>query len=96
MGFGLGRLTERLESRLREQRGLLRGATAKLDLGKPVLDDSDENTFDDVYDEAPQDEREEELEAELVDNATAAATILWTERRLSAYSGAVGVVRFNP
>ena len=70
----LTRRRERLESRLREQRVLLRGQAAKLDLGESVLDDIDENTFDDAYDEAPQDEREA-LEAELVDNATAAVTI---------------------
>ena len=54
----LTRRRERLESRLREQRVLLRGQAAKLDLGESVLDDIDENTFDDAYDEAPQDERE--------------------------------------
>ena len=70
----LNRRRERLESRLGEQRILLRGENAKLEFGESVLDDIDENTFDDSYEEAPQDEREE-LEARLVDNATAAATI---------------------
>jgi SNF2 family DNA or RNA helicase len=70
----LKRRHERLESRLREARILLRGGKVRLDHGDAVLDTLDESAFDDAYDEAPQDEREE-LEARLVDNATAAATI---------------------
>lgn len=70
----LKRRREKLESRLREQRILLRGEKAKLEFADSVLDGIDEDAFDDVYDEAPQDERED-LEAKLVDNATAAATI---------------------
>ena len=53
-------------SRLREQRVLLRGETAKLDFGEAVLDGLDEETFDDAYDEAPQEEREE---VEMIRNA---------------------------
>ena len=79
----LKRRTERLESRLREQRVLLRGETAKLDFGESVLDGLDDETFDDAYDEAPQDEREE-LEAELIDNATAAATIEELETEIAS------------
>jgi len=70
----LTRRRERLESRLREARILLRGEKAKIEFQDSVLDGISESTFDDAYDEAPQDEREE-LEAQLTDNATAAATI---------------------
>jgi len=70
----LTRRRERLESRLREARILLRGEKAKIEFQDSVLDGVSESTFDDAYDEAPQDEREE-LEAQLTDNATAAATI---------------------
>ncbi|MCD6498898.1 MAG: DUF3883 domain-containing protein [Deltaproteobacteria bacterium] len=70
----LTRRRKRLESRLREARLLLRGRTAPLEIRDSVLDDIDEEVFDEAYEEAPQDEREE-LEAKLVDNATAAATI---------------------
>ena len=70
----LTRRCERLESRLREARILLRGEKAKIEFQDSVLDGVSESTFDDAYDEAPQDEREE-LEAQLTDNATAAATI---------------------
>ena len=70
----LTRRCERLESRLREARILLRGEKAKIEFQDSVLDGISESTFDDAYDEAPQDEREE-LEAQLTDNATAAATI---------------------
>jgi len=79
----LNRRRERLERRLREQRVLLRGETKKLDFGESVLDAIDESTFDEVYDEAPQDEREE-FEAELVDNATAAATIEELEKEIGS------------
>ncbi len=77
----LNRRRDRLESRLREARILLKGETAKLDLGESLLDEIDESTWDDAYDEAPQDEREE-LEAELVGNATAAATIEELEKEI--------------
>jgi SNF2 family DNA or RNA helicase len=77
----LTRRHERLESRLREQRLLLKGKTIKLDLGDSVLDGVDESAWDDSYDEAPQDERED-LEGQLVDNATAAATIEELEKEI--------------
>lgn len=77
----LKRRHERLESRLREQRILLKGKSAKLDLQDSVLDTLDESAWDDAYDEAPQDEREE-LETQLVDNATASATIEELEKEI--------------
>jgi hypothetical protein len=49
----LKRRRDRLESRLREARILLRGETAKLDLGDSLLDEIDESTWDEAYDEAP-------------------------------------------
>ena len=67
------RRRERLESRLREERLLLKGHGVRL-AANSVLDGIDESVWDEAYDEAPQDERED-LEARLVDNATAAATI---------------------
>lgn len=77
----LKRRHERLESRLREQRLLLKGRSATLEGEDPTLADIDESTWDDAYDEAPQDEREQ-LEAKLVDNATAAATIEELEKEI--------------
>ena len=85
----LKRRREKLESRLRKQRILLKGKAAKSQFEDSVLDGIDQSVFDDSYDEAPQDEREE-LESKLVDNATAAATIeeLETEiRRLHQIEG---------
>ena len=70
----LKRRRERLESRLREERILLKGQRAKLDSPTPCWTALMRDVWDDAYDEAPQDERED-LEAQLVDNATAAATI---------------------
>ena len=70
----LVRRRERLEARLREERILLKGGRARLRLDPSVLDGLDEDLWDDAYDEAPQDEREE-LEARLVDHATTAETI---------------------
>ena len=70
----LVRRKKRLESKLQEERLLLRGRTAS-EQRLSVLDELiDEDLFDDAYDEAPQDERED-LESRLSDNATAAATI---------------------
>jgi superfamily II DNA or RNA helicase len=69
----LKRRRERLESRLREARTLLRGGVAQpswLPAG-PVID---EDEWDEIYEESPQDEREA-LEQELIDNATAAITV---------------------
>ena len=54
----LTRRRERLESRLREARILLRGEKAKIEFQDSVLDGISESTFDDAYDDAPQDERE--------------------------------------
>jgi superfamily II DNA or RNA helicase len=67
------RRRERLESRLREERIQLRGQEAggTLKLPQPTYDEDD---LDELYDEAPQDEREE-VENKLVDLATAAKTI---------------------
>ena len=66
------RRRQRLETRLREERLLLRGhQVAPLRLDQPEYDEDD---FDDLYDEAPQEEREE-VEGKLVDLATAARSI---------------------
>jgi len=70
------RRRQRLEARLRDERLQLRGRAegpAKLD---PKLDPKpqDEDDLDEIYDEAPQEEREE-VETNLVDLATAARTI---------------------
>ncbi|MDA2938965.1 SNF2-related protein, partial [Acidobacteria bacterium AH-259-A15] len=77
----LKRRQERLASRLSEQRILLRGKKNELNLGDSILDAIDDSTWDDAYDEAPQDEREE-LETQLVDNASAAATIEELEKEI--------------
>lgn len=64
----------RLESRLREERMRLRGqeiGAALADLSPAYMD---EETWDDLYEDAPQDEREA-AEGELLDSATAARTI---------------------
>src|SRR5438552_9426131 len=70
----LKRRRERLEARLRAQQVLLKGAPARLDLDDAGLGGLDEDTWDDLYDEAPQEEREE-VETRLIDHATAAATV---------------------
>ena len=64
---------ERLEKRLRDTRLQLRGDSARvaLDDAEPRLSDSDLN---DLYDDAPQTEREA-VEQALTDNATAARTV---------------------
>lgn len=65
---------ERLEARLRDEKLVLRGKEAGGSLstdGGPQLDEED---IDELYDEAPQDEREE-VEQKVVDHATAARTI---------------------
>ncbi len=82
----LTRRRDRLERRLREARLLLRGRSASLELDDSVLAGIDEDVFDDAYDEAPQDEREA-LEAKLVDNATAAATIEELEIEIERIKG---------
>ena len=82
----LTRRRKKLESRLHEQQSLLRGKTEPVDFSDPVLDDIDDEVFDDAYDEAPQEEREE-MEAKLVDNATAAATIEELEIEIKRLKG---------
>ena len=92
----LSRRRERLEARLREQRILLRGESAKLAAAESVFDGLDAAAFDDAYDEAPQEEREG-LEAALVDNASAATTIEELDAEISSLKRledlARGVVR---
>jgi len=63
------RRRERLEARLRDGRLQLRGHQAE-----EQLDWMDEDDLDDLYDEAPQEEREE-VEGRLMDLATAAYTV---------------------
>ena len=66
------RRRERLEARLREERLLLRGqGTVVIRDDTPKMNEQD---WDDVYEESPQEEREE-LEEKVVDNATAARTV---------------------
>ncbi len=69
----LKRRRERLESRLREAKTLLRGGGGQpswLQAGPEI----DEEEWEEIYEESPQDERED-LEQELIDNATAAITV---------------------
>jgi len=71
------RRRERLESRLREERMLLRGRAERdvqVGLDPFRAEDRTWEEWDDVYDEAPQTEREE-LEESVVDRATAARTV---------------------
>ena len=67
------RRRERLEKRLREERILMRGKGASFSLSEvePQLSDED---LDDIYEDSPQEEREE-VEQSLTDNATAARTV---------------------
>jgi SNF2 family DNA or RNA helicase len=89
----LTRRRERLESRLREQRVLLRGATAEIDLGESLLSEIDESTsLDDLYDDTPQEEIEEQ-ETQLVDNATASATIEELEAEIVILEHLEGLAR---
>ncbi len=76
------RRKERLESRLREERLILRGGNEPISFEDSVLDVLDDDTWDDFYDEAPQDERED-LEERLIDNATAAATVEELEKEIA-------------
>ncbi|HNU69692.1 MAG TPA: helicase-related protein, partial [Myxococcota bacterium] len=64
---------ERLEKRLRETRQQIRGENARIALAEaePSLSNAD---LDELYDDAPQDEREA-VEQALTDNATAARTV---------------------
>lgn len=68
----LQRRRERLEARLREARLLARGSVDAKISAPPVSVTAEE--FDELQDEAPQDEREA-MEQALVDNASAARTI---------------------
>jgi len=68
------RRREKLESRLREARILLKGGKAQVPFYASVLDDLDDDIFDDTFEDSPQEEQED-LEEKLIDNATAAATI---------------------
>ena len=75
----LTRRRERLESRLREEQILLQGRKAGEGLVGPSADAAplnlgSEDDWDDLYDDTPQEELED-LEEELVDNATAAQSI---------------------
>jgi len=71
----LVRRRERLEARLREERILMQGGQARAGVLQSVLDGfRDDDDLDDLYDEAPQDEREE-MEGRLIDHATMASTI---------------------
>jgi len=92
----LTRRRERLESKLREQRLLLQGKTVQLSIDDSVFAGFDEDAFDDSYDEAPQEERED-LETKLIDNATASATIQELETEIARLAEleilAKGVVR---
>ncbi|MBK7583791.1 MAG: DUF3883 domain-containing protein [Myxococcales bacterium] len=68
------RRRERLEARIREEKLLLRGQEAgglSTRDGAPQLDEED---IDELYDEAPQEERED-IEQKVVDHATAARTV---------------------
>lgn len=93
----LERRRDRLESRLREERLRLRGIDTRLtaDELEPKLSDHD---LDDLYEDAPQEEREE-IEEKLVDNATASRTVaeleieIGTLKRLVASAKAVVLSR---
>jgi len=90
------RRRQRLEKKLRETRLQARGDAARVapDKDEPDLTEDD---LDDVYDEAPQEEREE-VEQALVDNATAARTIKELEveiARLRELEAKARVVRLS-
>ncbi len=76
---------ERLEKRLRETRLQMRGETAKVAIGdaEPRLSDAD---LDDMYDDAPQTEREA-VEQALTDNSTAARTVEELELEITRLKG---------
>jgi len=91
----LQRRRERLESRLREERTLLKGRLAGEGLSSSTQV-AEADDWDDLYDEAPQEELDQ-LEDELVDNATAARSIEELEAEIVILKGleelARGVVR---
>ena len=70
------RRRERLEKRLREAALLLRGGSSSAVRLPAIADESklSDDDLDDMYGEAPQEEREQ-VEAALIDNATASRTI---------------------
>ncbi len=69
------RRRERLEARLREERLVLRGKDESgAELAVEPGPKMDEEDWDELYDEAPQDERED-VEQKVVDHATAARTV---------------------
>jgi len=69
------RRRERLEARLREERLVLRGKDESgAELAVEPGPKMDEEDWDELYDEAPQEEREE-VEQKVVDHATAARTV---------------------
>lgn len=68
------RRRERLETRIREEKLLLRGKEAGGLLSGDSGPSLDEDDIDELYDEAPQDERED-VEQKVIDHATAARTI---------------------
>jgi SNF2 family DNA or RNA helicase len=68
------RRRERLEARLREERLVLRGKGESTELAAPQVPKLDAEDWDDLYDEATQEEREE-IEQKVVDHATAARTV---------------------
>lgn len=68
------RRRERLESRIREEKLVLRGKNAGGILAGEGVPQLDEEAIDELYDEAPQEEREA-VEQKVVDFATAARTV---------------------
>jgi len=87
---------ERLEKRLRETRQQIRGENARIVLAEdePALSNTD---LDELYDDAPQDEREA-VEQALTDNATAARTVEELEieiRRLTDLEARAKAVRLS-
>ena len=68
------RRRERLEARLREEQLVLRGKEAGDQFIKDAAPQLDDDDVEELYDDAPQDEREE-VEQKVVDHATAARTI---------------------
>ena len=79
----LERRRERLEKRLREVRLHLRGQAVMQSEEELAWTEDD---LDDIYDEAPQEEREE-VEQALMDNATAAATVEELEIEIERLKG---------
>ncbi len=75
------RRRERLESRIRDEKIQLRGGKAAQDL-KSTGPNVSEEEWDELDEEAPQEEREE-VEQQLVDNATAAQTIAELETEIA-------------